>query len=64
MKDYPKDTLGYHYVRAEAIFGKDSESLKYLDEKIKESPLGKEEKVVAPEEQMLHLLGNIHFGVK
>jgi hypothetical protein len=55
------DTLGYHRDMSAAIFGVDSEATKYLDEKIAEAPRGREEKVIAHEDQFVHLLLSLHL---
>lgn len=59
-KKYKKDTLGYHYVMAQAFFGKDSSALKFLQEKADESEKGFYELVIMPERQVVNLLFNIH----
>ncbi len=43
-----------------AFFGKDSKAVTYLDEKIKQQ--GALQEVIAPESQMIYLLGGIHCG--
>lgn len=60
-KTYPKDTIGYHYNFCLLLFGKDSEATKFLESKADESPNGYDEGVVAPESQVVHLLGQMHL---
>ena len=52
-------TLGIYRKMAVAVFGEDSKAVKFLDEKIKDSPDGQNEEVIANESQMVYLLGNI-----
>lgn len=52
-------TLGNYRKMAVAVFGEDSKAVKFLDEKIKDSPDGQNEEVIANESQMVYLLGNI-----
>lgn len=52
-------TLGNYRDLASAFFGEDSLQVKFLDDKIAESPNGRDEEVIAPESQMLYLLVNL-----
>jgi hypothetical protein len=42
-----------------ATFGKDAVPTKFIEKKIEESPNGKDEEVVADEQQLLHALGQM-----
>jgi hypothetical protein len=57
-------TLGNYRKIVSVLFGEDSEAVKFLDEKIAESPNGEKEEVIAAESQMLYLLSSIHFKEK
>lgn len=57
-------TLGYHRDMAKVVLGVNSPAVKYLEDKIAESPNGEDEEVVVPEQQMVYLLVNIHNNVK
>lgn len=62
-KTEPKpDTLGYHRDMAAAVFGESSPAVKFLDDKIAASPNGRDEAVIVPESQVVHMLGKLHFG--
>lgn len=63
-KEYPADTLGYHYSNARAVFGEDSPAVKYLQEKADQSSKGFDSEVIVPEPQVVYLLGQIHFRGK
>jgi hypothetical protein len=52
-------TLGSYLKLCLAVFGKDSEQVKFIMDKIAESPNGAHEEVVADESQMLYLLVNL-----
>jgi hypothetical protein len=52
-------TLGNYRKMAAAVFGKESKAVKFLDDKIAESPNGENEEVIADEGQMVYLLGNM-----
>lgn len=52
-------TLGTYRKIANIIFGEDSPAVKFLDEKIAESPNGENEEVIADESQMLYLIANM-----
>lgn len=54
-------TLGNYRKLAVMFFGEDSKAVKFLDEKITESPNGAEEEVIADEGQMVNLLGSMAF---
>lgn len=56
------DTLGYHRVMAVAVFGADSPAVKFLDQKIKDSPNGEHERVIVHETQVVYLLSQLHLG--
>jgi hypothetical protein len=55
-----ESTLGNYRKMAMAVFG-DGKAVAFLDKKIKESKKGEEEEVIAPESQMVMLLGSIQF---
>ncbi|MCP4573275.1 MAG: hypothetical protein GY838_13050 [bacterium] len=59
---YPRDTIGYHHVRSQALFGADSPATEWLEKRAAESPGGMDEPVVMHESQVLHLLARLHFG--
>lgn len=59
-KDYPIDTLGYHYKIASVVFPENSAALAYLRKKADESPSGWDEEVVAHESQVVYILREIH----
>lgn len=52
-------TLGNYRKLARVIFGNDSKAVKFLDDKIADSPNGENEEVIADERQMVHLLGTM-----
>jgi len=54
-------TLGNYRKMAVAVFGEDSKPVKFLDDKIKDSPNGANDEVIADERQMVHLLGTMAF---
>ncbi len=54
-------TLGNYRKMAAAIFGEGSKPVKFLDEKIADSPNGANAEVIADERQMVYLLGTIAF---
>jgi hypothetical protein len=62
MSKAVKDTLGYHRDMAAAVFGEDSKAVVFMDKKIKESPRGRDEPVIAAESQIVYLLARIHYG--
>lgn len=51
-------TLGNYLKLAILVFGKKSKAVKFLEEKI--SKQGENEGVIAPESQMIYLLGQLH----
>lgn len=53
-------TLGEWKKLAIQVFGEKSNAVKFLEDKIAASPNGEKEPVVAPEEQLLYVLGTIH----
>ena len=52
-------TLGNYRKLAKAVFGQESKAVKFLDDKIAESPNGENEEVLADEGQMVYLLGTM-----
>lgn len=52
-------TLGSYLDLCDIFFGLDSKQSKFLVEKIKKSPNGKDEEVIVEESQMMYLLGNL-----
>lgn len=52
-------TLGNYRDLSAATFGENSPQVKFLDDKVAESPNGRDEEVIAPESQMLYLLVNL-----
>lgn len=52
-------TLGEYRKLTAAVFGKDSKAVAFLDKKIKESPNGENEEVLADEGQMIQLLASL-----
>ena len=55
-------TLGNYRKFAVAVFGKDSKSVKFLDDKIAASPSGANEEVLAAERQMVQVLIQLSEG--
>lgn len=55
-------TLGNYRLLATAVFGADSKAVKFLDDKIAESPNGEKEEVLADESQMVHALAQMALG--
>ncbi len=53
-------TLGEYRKLTVALLGEDSPAVKFLDERIAESPDGDKDEVIAAESQMMYLLVNIH----
>jgi hypothetical protein len=53
-------TLGEYRKLAAYAYGEDSKVVEFLDRKIKESPQGADEPVLAHETQMISLLSNLH----
>ena len=56
------DTLGFHSDLTKTLLGEDSKAVAFLNQKIEQSPNGREEKVIAHESQMIALLMAIHNG--
>lgn len=56
-------TLRSYLKNTKAVFGEDSPAVEYLNDKIKNSPMGEDEEVIADEGQMVYLLGTIHMGI-
>jgi predicted RNA-binding protein (virulence factor B family) len=56
------NSLGFHRDMSAAVFGEDSNAVKFLDKKIAESPKGRDEEVVAEESQVVYMLMQIHEG--
>lgn len=52
-------TLGNYRKTAAAVFGENSEPVRFLDDKIKDSPDGADEEVITDERQMIHLLSTM-----
>ena len=52
-------TLGSYLKLCLAVFGKDSPQVRFIMDKVAESPNGIHEEVVAEESQMLYLLVNL-----
>lgn len=52
-------TLGNYLKLATAFFSKESKAVKFLNDKIAESPNGEKEEVIAVEGQMVYLLGTM-----
>ncbi len=52
-------TLESYHMLASLVFGKKSKAVKFLDEKIKASPNGAKEEVLADEQQMILLLASL-----
>lgn len=55
-KPAARTTLGFHRDMSAMVFGEDSKATKWLDEKIAESPKGRDEEVIADESQILAVL--------
>jgi hypothetical protein len=53
-------TLGFYRDFIVRIMGEDSPAVKYLDDKIAQSPGGRDELVLADDRQMLQLLVALH----
>ena len=52
-------TLGNYRALASVVFGNDSGATKFLDNKIAESPNGRDEEVLSDERQMIYLLAQV-----
>jgi hypothetical protein len=55
-------TLATYRMLSAALFGEGSQAVAFLDDKIKESPNGADEVVIADETQMLLLLAQVEYG--
>lgn len=55
-------TLGTYRDNCVAFFGEDSAATKLIDSKISDSPKGRDEEVIADEEQMLYILYTAHVS--
>jgi hypothetical protein len=55
-------TLGNYKKMAVIVFGEQSPAVRFLNDKIKESPNGENEEVIADESQVIYLLGNMHVN--
>ena len=55
-------TLGNYRHIAATLFGEDSKAVKWIEDKIANSPKGSAELVLADEAQMLAVLIEIHYG--
>ena len=55
-------TLGSYRKLSVIIFGEDSEVIKFIDKKIKESPNKEKEEVLTDESQMFYMLTTLHFS--
>jgi hypothetical protein len=53
-------TLGNYRALASVVFGNDSGATKFLDDKIAESPNGRDEEVIVDERQMIYLLAQMY----
>lgn len=52
-------TLGNYRKLCTTFFGKESKAVEFFDKKIKESPKGENEEVIADESQMLFMIGSM-----
>lgn len=52
-------TLGNYRKIAVALFGEGNKAVKFLDDRIADSPNGENEEVIAAESQMVYLLGTL-----
>lgn len=52
------NTLGTYLKNCKAMFGEDSNAVKFLQDKVDEQ--GEDEEVIMHETQMLYLLGTLH----
>lgn len=53
-------TLEIYLAMCKIMFGSDSRATKFIEEKIKDAPNGKNEEVLTDETQMINLLLEIH----
>jgi len=56
LSDGNPSTLETYRKYAVALYGEDSEAVKFFDNKIADSPNGEKEEVIAAESQMMYLL--------
>jgi hypothetical protein len=56
-------TLGNYRTMSVLFFGEESEAVKFLDQKIIDSPNGADEEVIADERQMVNLLMSVNKGI-
>ncbi len=54
------DTLGFHRDMAAMLLGEQSPAVTYMDAQIVKAPNGRDEPVIAPENQLVHLLLTMH----
>jgi len=57
-------TLGSYLKLSIIVYGEESNAVKFLKDKIKNSPEGEHEEVIADESQMIVALTTIHLGPK
>jgi len=57
-------TLGSYLKLSIIVYGEESNAVKFLKDKIKNSPEGEREEVIADESQMIVALTTIHLGPK
>lgn len=62
VSKYAENTLGYHLDMCRVIFPENSKAIKFLEDKIKESPHGPNEKVICAESQMIEILVKLDLG--
>jgi len=55
-------TLGNYLTLTRAVFGRESKAVRFLEQKIAESPNGEDEEVISDEAQMINLLAQIDMG--
>ena len=55
-------TLGNYLMLTRAVFGRESKAVRFLEQKIAESPNGEDEEVISDEAQMINLLAQIDIG--
>jgi hypothetical protein len=54
-------TLGNYFKLSFAVFGPNSKATQFINERIKISPNGENEEVIAEETQMVYVLGQLHL---
>ena len=57
-------TLGNYRKLCVDVFGADSPTVRFIDDKIATSPNADKEEVIADEIQMIYMLSALHFGTK